>query len=340
VTKLTSSILCALLVAAPISAQRVATRVFIDFLAVGADGTPPGDLEASELTIKIGGHPRPVRRLRSLTQADWAIVAGPSSRRSLPFDSAESTTFARSVLILVDDESIPSGNEQGTKDAILQLLRLLTRADRVAFAPIPFGRLSSPSEDRSGVMSAVSTWIGRGSRQESSVDAACRSRRVLEGLSSAVRAAATREGPLVVVLFSASLFDAGNEIDSPNGGGAPLGCHVGSAEYRAAAETAARGRAFIYLVQPEVFNTAAWRTSPRAGLEHLAGVTGGRLIVHLDERSRDGLGRITRETASVFLADVDLDTGGRPQAVYTLGVATSRRALSLHSRVTFALAPQ
>ena len=269
------------------------------------------------------------------------MVVGPSTRRALPFASAESTTFTRNLLILVDDESIPPGSEQGTKEAIVQVLRVLTRADRVAFGAIPFGRLvSGPSEDRSGVMSAVSGWMGRGSRQESSVDAACRSRRVLDGLTSSIRAGATRDGPLVVVLFSASLFDAGEAIDSPNGGGAPLGCHVGAADYRAVAETAARARAFIYVVQPEVFGTATWSTSPRAGLEHLAGVTGGRLIVHLDERSRDGLGRITRETSSVYLADVDLETQARPQAVYTLSVATSRPGVSLHSRAIFALGSQ
>ncbi|MEO8071191.1 MAG: hypothetical protein ABI652_07300, partial [Acidobacteriota bacterium] len=312
-------------------------QVTIDFVAVNTDGHPVIDLRADEISVKIGGENGTVRSLRAIPAAD-----GRSDRISqasvMPFGSPESTTFERSFLVVIDDESIPQGSEQSTRDAVRGLVNGLAPRDRIGLVTIPHGGVRVPlTLDHGRVAREAGQVSGRGSRRETAVESGCRSRNSLVALTSLIRAmgSISTTGPLTVVFFSAGMSDSAGPAGAPFG--TVTACELQSSEFRPVGLEAALARAYFYIVQPEIFETAPSETRPRAGLEHLAGVTGGR-ILQLSGREGDLLRRVSGEMSSVYVADVELDALDRIVATYALSVKTARRGVTIHARPDVAMA--
>ena len=167
-----------------------------------------------------------------------------SNPRGLRFGDPEAADFNRSFLVVIDDESLPQGSEQSTRDALRVFLRRLDSRDRVGLVTVPHGGLRVPlTTDRSGVLGALQRIVGRASGRESATDAACRTRGVLRELNALMLAAARSSGPTVVVLFSGSMYDGGGAVQAPFG--TFITCDLQLGEFRPVGVSAAQSRSYL-----------------------------------------------------------------------------------------------
>ena len=308
------------LVVAAVSAQAGPTPGFslsIDFMAVDGRGNPITDLRADEIQVKLERQTAGIRELRLVPAAS---DHGSTAQRSKtgPFGSLEAANFERSFLIAVDDESLPQGSEQSTRDALRNFINRLDPRDRIGIAVIPHGDVRVlPTTDHGRVLPLIARVSGRASGREVAADAACRTQRVLRELNTLLGAAQNSSGPVILVLFSGSMYDGA--VQQPLG--TSMACDVQLDEFRQVGLQASRSRTYVYIVQPETFGRLQWTSSPRSGLEQLAGATGGR-ILDLSGREVDVLDQVRRETSALYVAHISLKD--QPRSPQTLSVRTSR----------------
>jgi len=304
-----------------------ASGLTVDFLAVDASGRPLLDLRHDEVVLKVGGQRVDLRSLRLVPAASDAISR---ASRDTPqtFGSAEALDFERTFVIVIDDESLPQGSEQSTRDAIAGFVRGLGVRDRVGLVVVPHGGGRVPlTTDHNQVAQAVRRLSGRASRNEAVTDAACRTQNVLRELNAVLSAAESPYGPVTLVFVSGSMYDGGGGVQAPLG--TVMACTVQQADFRRFGPRGAQSRSYLYIVQPETFNSLQWNSSPRSGLEQLAGAMGGR-ILQLSGRDSDVLNRVLLETSAVYVAIVGLTN--TPRSVQTLSVTTSRRGVKIVAR--------
>jgi hypothetical protein len=306
--------------------------VTVDFLATDANGVPVTDLRSDEVSVRIGGESTTMRGLRRLPAAS---ETGAAALASQPFGAAESPAFDRRFLLVVDEESLPQGSAQSTRDAITSFLGRLDPRDHVGLAFVPRGGMrTAMTLNHQQAAVAIQQLSGRGTGRESVADAACRARLVLSALSGLLSDAETTRSPVILVFFSGSMYDGGGAVQAPLG--TFLACDLQMSEFREVGIRAALARSYVYIVQPDVFDTASWTSSPRAGLEQLAGVTNGR-IVQLSGRDLRALDPLATETSAIYVALVNVR--GRSQAIQTLSVRTSRPGVTIVARPQIAGAP-
>src|SRR5262245_34523036 len=95
----------------------------VDFMVVTQAGQPVADLKADEVTLRIDGKIRPIKSLRYVTVAEPPSGSGPSPGPAAePIAPAFATSFAppapRTVVLIVDDETMPIGQEQKVRRAL------------------------------------------------------------------------------------------------------------------------------------------------------------------------------------------------------------------------------
>lgn len=345
--------LACLLPVAPLADQapRVTRpEVLIDFLAIGRDGMPVTDLRADELTLRIDGRARPIKSLRLVELG--APAANPADLPSVlppPFGTNDGAEFGRNILVVIEDESILAGSEQNVKEALGAFVNRLSRRNRIGLVTVPHGgQHVGLTTDHSRVRQALSMVYGRGARDESDADAACRSRDALQSLASLLSKTRADDGPLVVVFFSASML-GGRGAEAPvqgmGGGLQSRRCELQPEDFRRVGTEAAGARAYFYIVQLEKLgvrvNTAEpatsggaiprWDNNPRAGLEHLAGVTGGR-VFQLAGADPTLLNRVGIETSAFYIASLDPDPNERTDNTHQLSVRTARSGVTVYAR--------
>jgi len=320
--------------------------LLIDFAALGKDGRPLVDLRPEDVTVKIDGKTRAVRSLR-LVQ-----IGSPLSANGVPtpFGSNDAAEVGRSLYIVIDDESILPGNERNAKESLLRFLGILSPRDRVGLITVPVGGVHvGLTTDHNRVRQQLQLFVGRASRNENDSEAACRSRQTLQALASLLGTTRAEEGPLTIIFFSSSLVGGrGAEapvLGVPNSMLMSRRCELNPEEFERVAREAAGARAFFYVIQTDVIGgvgsaaepvtagAAIPRASanPRAGLEHLAGVTGGKLF-HLTNSEGDTLNRIVRETSAIYLASVEPEMNERNGAPHQLSVRLGRPDSEVRSR--------
>ena len=331
------------------SAQRTGSPatsqvVTIDFSAHGPGGSPVLDLAPSDLRIRIGADVRPVQSLRRVTIDGPAAPAGlpPPFASSMPDDPPH-----RTLVFVFDDESMRPGREQAFRAAAAHLLGSLSPADRVAVATLPLGgiRLDLTTDHRR----ARAIMDGLGGKAPRSHDAsafACRSRRTLETLAELLESVAGVRGPTMVIFISSSLSGptrdtAGRPPDSIG----PGMCEIDTEKFEAVAIAAARARANVQVVQPEDPMVTLGNVTPgalagrsmtalTAGLEHLAGVTGGRLL-RLGESAAVTVERILEGAGDYYVATVAALPSD--QGVARLAITTTREGVMIRARPRVAL---
>jgi hypothetical protein len=309
-------------------AQGTGFSIAVDFLALDGQGRPVSDLRTDEVVVRLGRDPADVYRLTFVPAASGPINSASQSRVQ-PFGSSEARDFERRFLIVVDDESLPQGSEQSTRDAVATFVRTLDSRDRVSLATVPRGGLRVPlTSEHAQVARAVQRISGRALRRESEADAACRTRSVLRELEALFAQLANPAGPFFAVFFSGGLYDGGAEIQTP---GAVIACDLQLSDFRQLGIRAAASRSFMYIVQPETFSSPPWTSNPRAGLEHVAGVTGGR-ILQLSGRDVDVLDRVRVETTGVHLAIARLRSQPRGGIDHPLSVRVRRPGVVVVAR--------
>ncbi|MGE3345078.1 MAG: hypothetical protein AB7L71_16775 [Vicinamibacterales bacterium] len=304
-----------------LSSQDRARLIAVDFSATGPDGAPLTDLRAEDVTIRIDGRARPIRALEYVpSRGLWTDLP------TLPYGSNVATDDGRGVLLVVDFETIRPGREAGLRSEISSFLQRLSPADRVALVAVPYGGVKVDlTTDHARVMRTLSTMSGQSSGAEADADASCRTRTTLVSLRGLLDDLSSGEAPTVVVVFT-------NRMSSPSGvqmiqSGQPLGrCQLMREHFEQVGEAAARARAQLYLVQPDLSDATG-----RAGIEHLTGVTGAPLWP-LEGTDGGALGRVARETGGYYLARVEPEPDETNGSLQRLSVTVAREGAVVRAR--------
>lgn len=331
------------------SATPAKESLIVEFLAVTSSGEPVLDLRAEEITVRVGGRPR------RLIGVEWIRVAppplGPDSPPAAslppPFGSNAPIDAGRTMVLVIDDDSILPGREQPLRDAVRQFLVALSRRDRVALVTLPYGGMKVDfTTDRGAVLQAVTRITGQLASGQTGSQLACRTRDTLTALTGLLRSLAGGAGPTAFLFVSSAL--AAPRRDSPMAL-APGVCELTTDQFEQVGTATGAARAQFYVIQPEDVQVTATilretiagagfsgSDSPLAGLEHLAGVTGGHRLP-LFTAKENNLTRITRELAGYYRVSFMPEVSDRPGSTQDLEVRTTRDGIAIRSRPSLAI---
>ena len=291
--------------------------------------------------MKIDGRVRAIRALHLVTIANAAQgQAAPAAAPPAPFGSSNTGDKGRTIVLVLDDDSLRAGNEARLRQGVKGLLAGLTRRDRVSLVTMPYGGVKVPlTDDHVRVERALSVTSGQAPKSESGSEMACRTRRVLESLAGLLETYSYRDEPMTLLFFSTGM--AGPRRDAPVTL-APGMCELNKDKFEQVAAAAARARANVYVIQPD---DAAVRTTqteniagfgftgsdnPLEGLENLAGVTGGERL-HL-ATSADALGRVLLQSAAYYVASLEPQTSDCDGRMHRLDVRATRPGVVVRAR--------
>lgn len=278
--------------------------VQIDFRALNAEGQPVTDLSASDVTLKVAGRPREVRSLERI--AGGAAESGPAPARPPYATNVSGAATGRTLLLVIDDESINPGREQSMQAALGRLASGVGADVRVGLLSVRRGGVNIPaSTNRDAVRAAVDGLRGQSS-SESPENFKCRTQVTLQSLES-ILASAPADSPTTVVFMSASLSQPSESMarmrpPSDLETRADL-CRLTPENFEKVGAAAAGSRAQLYVVQV-VDGTTMPPSEAGPGIENIAGVAGVDTL-RLTSDSNTIADRILREmSASYTLAFV------------------------------------
>lgn len=318
--------------------------VAIDFYAIGPDG-PAFDLRSNEVTIRIDGRARRIRSLRYIPLpmgSPSAIDEAPPDLEP-PFGSNQAEANGRWVSVVVDHESIRPGTERDALSAVIRTVSHLGPRDRVSYVTMPNGRVEVDFTDKhEQVVEALRRFRATGQREPTEQERSCRTRTLLNSMSDYIEELAPLEGPKQIVLVSTGMLNP--RRDAPMLG-PPGPCEIRMIYFQEVSRAASLARASTFVVQPDdvsmdparqVFvDPTASRFSAadedRAGLESLAGVTGGEFmrIIGPDD---DTLLNHVRASAGYYIATVDPEPSERNGAPHRAEVSVSREQVRVRTR--------
>lgn len=290
--------------------------------AVGSDGQPVTDLKPADLTVRIDGKNREIRSLElvqpsATTAATPATAAAPAAASPLPSPYATNRggavipKGAREFIIAIDDEGIAPGREQPVRAAVEALLQSLGPGDAVGLAALKSGGTRfAPTTDHASVRAALAKIVAMGSANESANDMGCRTKTVIAGISGLLQDASPAR---TVVVFSGGVAtptgeairtELGKEKDAM-----AAMCQVHQRDLDELGRVASGSAAGVYIVfVPEALGNQSNRSTAEAGLDSVAGVTGGEMIRLIGAAST--VARIGRTAGTYYLATVDEAAAG------------------------------
>jgi VWFA-related protein len=327
--------------------------VTVDFLAVTADGKPVADLKPEEVTVRVDGRQKKLQSLQHIAVAEAPagdgsdVAQGPTPA---PFGSNAITEAGRNIIMVLDDETLRPGKEQPLKEGVSRFLNTLSSRDRLSVVTVPHGSVKTDlTNDHDRIRQIVNAITGNAPREETGSEAACRSRLTLQALTGLLESLRVGESPTTVVFFSTSLVAP--RRDNPLTL-APGMCELTTEVFQQVGVAAAAARAHFYVIQPDdviragganvstgsllaVENIAGagftGSDNPRAGLEHLGGVTGAP-IMHLTAATEGALTRVARETSGYYLAAYEPEPQERNGLTHGVDVRVSRPGVVVRGR--------
>ena len=328
--------------------ERGLELLHVDFAVVSADGTPVTDLTADDVTVRVGGRARQVRSLQ-VVEAPSTLDAGSIAALPPPFGANTAVASGRAFAFVIADDSFRPGREKPLRDAVDLFVRRLAPSDRVALVTMPYGGVKVPfTTEHARVQTELSKIVGRAPAEQTGSGLACESRRTLESLTGYLDTLGIREEPATIMFITAAL--AAPRRDAP-AMLAPGMCELTRELFEQVGVAAGAARAQFYVVQPvDLFNTGAvvqrenvagvgytGSDNPIEGIEHLAGVTGGKMLA-LSGSADTALGRILRERSAHYVAAIDPDRNDRSGRSQQLDVKVKRGGVEVRSRphITFA----
>jgi hypothetical protein len=316
-----------------LSSKDRARLIAVDFVVVGDNGMPVADLRADEVTLQIDGRARPVRALEYVSLATAGSAGGGSLS---PYGTNTESESGRTVVLIIDQETLAPGREAGLKSQINEFLRGLESRDRVALMTVPYGGLKVDlTTTHSRITQALANISGQAAKIESAADAGCRTSQTLAALRGTLDDLRGGEGPVIVILFSVQMSPPLSVFYPPAPSAAlqtMVPCQVRTEQFKQVSAAAAGARAQFYIVQPEL----TVNPETRAGLEHLTGVTGAPLL-HLGDGTDSALARVTRESAGYYVARVEPEPGEATGAVRNLRVSVARPNVTVRQRPQMAV---
>jgi hypothetical protein len=323
--------------------ERATPLLAIDFVAVTRDGTPVADLRPDEITVRIANRARPVRSLQAVGDAGDTSLAPGAEPPPPPFGTNARYASSRAIVLAIDDDSFRAGRERPLREAVDLLVERLHPADRVALVTMPYGGLKVPfTTEHARLRGALATLVGQAASGETASELACRTRETLTALGSYLTSLGLRREPVTVVFVTAAL--AAPRHDAPVML-APGICELRTELFEQVGLAAGAARAHLYIVQPDAAlersggglrkeNIAgvgyAGSENPFEGIEHLAGVTGGK-ILQLTGTDETALGRVLRETAVRYVAGIDAERNDQTGRSQQLDLRVSRPGVELRA---------
>jgi VWFA-related protein len=343
----------------------------VDFLAFGPDGAPVKDLTTADITLKIDG--RGPRRIHLLQYVELAAGGAPprgtgplAQPLPQPFGSNLLADAGRSVMLVVNHETISPGRERPVRDAAARFLAGLSVRDRVGLVTIPRGAVSVPlTRDHEEVRSALARISGAAPQTSTQAlpavpripgvsamevansDRACTTRLTLGDLSTLLTGLASDE-PKTIVFISSGLMPPTRDApaDRP-----PGPCELKPEHYHDVGLAAHAARAHFYVVQPydvvadPASNMLADPTASRfsqaddavSGLQNLAGVTGGE-IFKLTTAPDLVFTQVARESSGYYVADFLPDPAERNGLAHPIEIQVSRPGVTLRYQRQLVLA--
>jgi hypothetical protein len=312
-----------------LSSQDRARLIAVDFVVMGANGLPVSDLRADEVNLQLDGRARPVRALEYVSLASTADPGiGPALS---PYGSNAESDSGRSVVLIIDQETLRPGRNAALKAEITAFVRGLSARDRVALLTVPYGGMKVDlTTDHSRVVQAVTAVSGQAASVETSNDALCRTTATLAAVRGTLEDLRGGEAPVVVVLFSGQMSAPLGVFAAPPPSSAMLTlppCQLRTEQFKQVSAAAAAARAQFYVVQPEL------SVSPetRAGLEHLAGVTGG-VVLPLGGGEDTALARVARESSGYYVARIEPEPSETTGSIKNLHIAVTRPNTTVRQR--------
>jgi hypothetical protein len=304
------------------------------------------ELAPADITVKVGGKSRAVTELTlkrvgasgaatpaAATPAAAAPASATAMAPSAPFATNDPSAApppppagaGRSILIVVDTESLNPGTESAVKAAIENLLKELTPADRIAFSYAPHdtaqvGFGSSVAVVRQAVANLHAQKVASSSTDEATAIAYCRTSDTLNLLKGLLQQAPGGDTPTSVVMIAASLSETGSA--KSNTGGT---CTVNSDQYQSIPAQAAAARANFYVVQGD---PSSMGRDP--GLENLAGATGAGAVLRV---TNEGFApKVLAESSAYWLATLAPDPSDKPNQSQHLEVKAVKEGVTVHAR--------
>jgi hypothetical protein len=311
-----------------LDAQAQAPAIRIDFQAVSADGRPITNLEPGDVTIRIGGKPRDVRSLDLVELAGGEPAPAGPARPAFVTNSA--TPSGRTLVLVVDDESMELGREQGLKRGLGTILDGLSPGDKVGLFSVrrTGGVNIAPTTDHASVRKAVETLQGEGGREDVQ-DFRCRTVVTLQQIQSLIEGA-TGDNPTTIAFFSSALMPPSDEAAPLRFQGQSDLCRLGARNFEVLAEAVAGSRAQVYVVHvPE--GTSRSLTESAHGIESVSGVVGSQTL-RLTGDGQPLARRILDETAAYYVATVAADSSDRSGTPQRLEVRVNREGVAVRAR--------
>jgi hypothetical protein len=333
---------------APGSPERGTPLLAVDFVAVANDGAPVPALKPEDVTLKINGRARPLRSLQLVSVSTGDPAGSSAPELPSPFGSNATSERGRTLSLVVENDSFRPGREAPLRQAVDRLIAGLGPRDLLSLTTIPYGGVKVPlTTDHSRVRTALSQLVGQAPANESGSALACRTRRTLESLTGYFNSLGVRDAPTVVMIVTAGMAGPRRDATMLR---APGMCELSTDVFQQVGVAAAAPRTQVYVIQPEDILPGAARATeniagvgyigsdnPMEGLEHLAGVTGGKLL-RLTGSTETALSRVLRESSAYYLASVDGqrdDWSGRP---LSLDVRSPRSGVEVRHRATVTFA--
>ncbi len=310
--------------------------VTIIFRALTPDGHPVLDIKPEELTLKVQGRARAIRSLKLIQFASGAADRKPGPAMPAPYATNEAMNLSRTLLLLVDDESMAAGRERPVRDALTSLLASAPPQDRIGLVAVPRGGVSiSPTTDRAALQAAVGPLSGKGPRGESTGDAVCRSVVTLEALKG-VFDSYLWESLTTMVYISGGLSPAMTQaarIGTSSGV-----CELRRENYEETADAALQAPIDLYVAHvPDDSTVSAAATSDQvSGLEHLSGLTGNQLI-RLGGTSKPLMDRLLLETSAYYVLTFDPEASERTNRGYRVDLKPSRDRVEIRTKPEVAI---
>lgn len=310
------------------SADR-ARLLAVDFVVVDAQGQPVRDLRADDVTLRIDGRKRPIRSLEyvSLVDAPVPVTLTPALP---PYGSNAASDTGRSVVLIIDRETIRPGGEVAMKAQINAFLRGLGARDRVALLTLPYGGLKVDfTTEHHRISLGLGSITGQAPALETESDGSCRTGATLVALRGTLDDLRGGEAPVAVVLFSGQMSAPMGVISlksQPEVGR----CAVRPEYFKQVSTSAAGARVQFFIIQPDLSVVEG----NRAGLEHLSGVTGGPLMYLAGGTgaSASALSRVARETSGYYIARVEPESSETAGALRGLNVSVARSHVLVRHR--------
>jgi hypothetical protein len=283
--------------------------VTLAFAAIGADGSPIRDLKPAEVSVRIGGRDRAVQRLDLVPRP--SDPGGGATAIPPPFGS-NAGGGGQTVMLAIEDESIPPGHERDVRTQAEAILSSLQPGDRAGLLvlPRPVVRVA-PTTDIAQVRAALGKITGRRPLRSTVEDNNCRTRDSLETLRGAVESLASLDGSKLVVVMSGSLSaparTAGVSVRRQTGDS--NACEVTVGHYEGVGAAVAASGSLAYVMQ--VDDRLGRRDD---GLEALVGAMSGGTV--LRPETGDAVARMTAETAAPYVVAFSpeaTDRGDQPQ---------------------------